>query len=126
VTTLRKLWASVRRQATNDVERRTPDKLPEPLAQTVLTGLEGKLDVWTRWAKRSERNALDIELAAASLRAERELQRFFGPRALRSVQSRSGESGSGTTVFTADRLFVAFLGRRAAMAITRKLSSNLK
>ena len=25
----------------------------------------------------------------------------------------------------ADRLFVAFLGRRAAMAVTRKVSSNL-
>jgi len=125
VTTLRKLWASVRRQATSDVERRTPDRLPEPLDQTVLAGLESKLDLWTRWAEGSERKEPDTELATASLRAEKELRRLFGARALQAVQSGSEEFGSGNTVFRADRLFVAFLGRRAAMAITRKLSSKL-
>jgi hypothetical protein len=124
VTTLRKLWNSVRHQSTTDVGRLTPDSLPETPEQRALAGLEGKLDVWTRWAKRSERDEPDRELAAASLRAEKELRRFLGAHALKTVQSWSGESCSGNIVFMADRLFVAFLGRRAAMAITRKVSDG--
>lgn len=124
MTIFRKLWVRLRRRSTDCVEQQTPDRLPEPLEQTALAGLESTLDLWTRWAKRSEPNEVDPQLAAASLRAEKELRRFFGLRALRVVQSRSGESGGGTIVFNADRLFVAYLGRRAAMAVTRKLYSN--
>jgi hypothetical protein len=82
------------------------------------------LNVWTRWGTRDEPNESDEELAVVGGRVETELRRFFGQDALQHVRSTSRKSGSGTVLFDADRLFVAFLGRRAAMAVTRKLYSD--
>lgn len=82
-----------------------------------MAGLEHKLDVLTSGAD---------SLAGAGKRVEAEVQRFFGAEALRGVQSAASASGSGTIVFAADRLLVTFLGRSAAMAITRKLYSDPK
>jgi hypothetical protein len=83
------------------------------------------LDVWTRWGKRTEGNESDEQLAVVCGRVETELERFFGQDGLQHVQSASCKSGNATILLAADRLFVAFLGRRAAMAVTRKLYSDL-
>lgn len=99
--------------------------LSDPLDLAGFAQLERTLDVWTRWGKRGEPAESDEKLAVVDPRVAAELQKFFGQNGLRHVESASCKSGSGTILFAADRLFVAFLGRRAAMAVTRKLYSDL-
>jgi hypothetical protein len=94
-----------------------PESLTELLELSALADLERKLDVLTRGGSPQ---------AKIGKRAEAEVKRFFGGEALRGIQSAASTSGNGTTVFAADRLLVTFLGRSAAMAITRKIYSDPK
>ena len=82
-----------------------------------MADLERKLDVLTGGGSPQ---------AKIGKRAEAEVQRFFGEEALRRMQAATATSETGTIVFAADRLLVTFLGRSAAMAITRKLYSDPK
>jgi hypothetical protein len=91
--------------------------VPEAVELSALAGLERRLDVLTRGGSAGD---------SVGKRAEVEVQRFFGREALQGILSASGNSGNGATVFAADRLLVTFLGRRAAMAITRKLYADPK
>ena len=100
----------------------------EPVGGIRLTAteLERVLSVWTRLVQ-SERDESDEQLAVVSRRVEKEVQTYFGQDALQRVQATRGKSGGGGNILlAADRLFVAFLGTRAAMAVTRKLHSNLQ
>ena len=106
-----------RRPALVAPESPAPEGMTEPLELSALADLERKLDVLTRGGS---------PRAKIGERAEVEVERFFGEEALRGIQSAAGTSGNGTTVFAADRLLVTFLGRSAAMAITRKLYSDPK
>jgi hypothetical protein len=94
-----------------------PESLTEPLELSALADLERKLDVLTGGGSPQTR---------IGKRAEAEVQRFFGGEALRGMQCAASTSENGTIVFAADRLLVTFLGRSAAMAITRKLYSDPK
>jgi len=120
---LHRLRARLRRASAEPAP--LPDEPDTPL--TPVAELERVLGVWTRWWMRGQGDEPDEQLALAGERAEAELQRFFGQRALQRVQAAcSASSDGGTMLLAADRLFVAFLGTRAAMALTRKLYSNLR
>jgi hypothetical protein len=124
MTWLRRPWVLLRKSA-------APAPLPEQVDAVRVeppAELERLLGVWTRWWAPSGNDESDDELAQVRRRAEAELRRFFGQDTLHRVQGDyGGESrGKGTVLLAADRLFVAFLGTRAAMAVTRKLYSNLK
>ncbi len=93
------------------------EDLMEPLELSALAELERKLDILTGEGSSQ---------AALGKRAEAEVERFFGDAALHDMQSAATGSGDATIVLAADRLLVTFLGRRAAMAITRKLYSGTK
>lgn len=129
---LRSLWARLRRRrgiAPRDrrVDPPAPDH-SEPLelrSFAEFAELERALDVWTRWWTRAEGDEPDEQLAVVGHRLETELQKFFGQETSERVQKAFAEYGRGTTLLAADRLFVAFLGRRAAMAVTRKIYSDL-
>jgi hypothetical protein len=116
------LWARLLR-------RPLPVELPpEPVDGIPLTAaeLERALGVWTRLV-RSEGDESDKPLAVVGPRVEKELQTYFGQDTLQLVRATRRDSGSGENILlAADRLFVAFLGTRAAMAVTRKLYSNLQ
>jgi hypothetical protein len=94
--------------------------------QLTAIELERVLGVWTRLVQ-SEGDESDEQRAVVGRRVEKELQTYFGRDALRRVQATHGDcGGGGNMLLAADRLFVAFLGTRAAMAVTRKLHSNLQ
>ncbi len=117
-----RLWERRRR-------RPCPAELPsERLDGILLTPaeLERVLGVWTRLVQ-NEGDEFDEQLAVMGRRVEKELQTYFGQDTLQRVQANPGVSGGGgTMLLAADRLFVAFLGTRAAMAVTRKLYFNLQ
>ena len=106
-----------RRPALVGPDSSAQESLQGPLELSVLADLERKLDVLTHGG------SLQAKLGQ---RAEAEVQRFFGGEAVRGIQSTASASENGTTVFAADRLLVTFLGRSAAMAITRKLYFDQK
>jgi hypothetical protein len=85
--------------------------------------LENTLNEWVEWWNSSGSEKSNERLHAAAQRAEKELEQYFGPGALE--QLKSSTSGDGRLIFEADGLIEAFLGKRAAMAVTRKLYSNL-
>ncbi len=122
---LRSLWARPARRPAVPVVPPRHGSPSEPPELAGLAQLERMLDVWTRWGKGGEPNESDEQLAVVGPRVAMEMQKFFGQNGLRHVESASGKSGGGAILFAADRLFVAFLGRRAAMAVTRKLYSDL-
>jgi hypothetical protein len=95
----------------------------DPVHLKTPSEFEHALDEWTRQWGPGNRDQADEQLAAMNRRAETELQRYFGDDALRLVQSAAGKPGNGPLLLAADRLFINFLGRRAAMAVTRKLYS---
>lgn len=102
--------------------------LPEPVDGIRLTAaeLERVLGVWTRLVQ-SDGDESDEQQAVLGQRVEKELQTFFGQDALQRLQVTRGDCGSGGNILlAADRLFVAFMGTRAAMAVTRKLYTNLQ
>lgn len=101
------------------------DELLQPIVSSALAELERSLDVWTMRETEREVPGPSKELAVVGQRVEAELGRFFGRDALRHIQPNAGETINGTGILFADRLFVAFLGRSAAMAVTRKLYSRL-
>ncbi len=111
------LGRQARRPALVAPDSSPPESSPEPLELSALADLERKLDVLTRGGSPQTN---------IGKRAEAEVQRFFGGEALRGMQSAASTSEDGTIVFAADRLLVTFLGRSAAMAITRKLYSDPK
>ena len=120
MTWLARLWGRL--------QSRPVDPPLEPVdgIQLTATELERVLGVWTRLVQ-SERDESDEQLAVVGQRVEKELQTYFGQDTLQRVQATRGNSGSGGNILlAADRLFVAFLGTRAAMAVTRKLQSNLQ
>jgi hypothetical protein len=110
------------------LRRRPVEVPPEPVDDIQLTAakLERALGVWTRLLQ-SEGDESDEQLAVVGPRVEKELQTYFGQDTVQRFQATRGDSGSGGNILlAADRLFVAFLGTRAAMALTRKLYSNLQ
>ena len=120
---LRSLWPRLAGRPSVAAVPPNHDSLSEPLDLAGLAELERKLATWTRWGKLGE--PTDEQLAVVVRRVATEMVRFFGQKGWRHVEPASGKSGKGTIPFAADRLFVAFLGRRAAMAVTRKLYSDL-
>jgi hypothetical protein len=124
VRQLRSLWARLARRHSAAAVPPNHDSLSEPVDLAGFAQLERKLDTWARWGRRGESTESDEQLAVVVPRVANEVERFFGQNGLRHVEPASGKSG-GTMLFAADRLFVAFLGRRAAMAVTRKLYSDL-
>ena len=102
------------------------ESLLGPLELSAFSELERKLDILTRSNPRPAGMATDDTQAWAGKRVEAEVQRYFGSEALQGIQSTANALGHGTIAFTADRLLVTFLGRSAAMAVTRKLYSNTK
>jgi hypothetical protein len=121
---LRDFWRLLCPSAAED-ETPVSDELLRPIASAALADLERNLDIWAMQGREREQREPSKELAVVGQRVEKELRRFFGRKALRYIQSSAGESVDGTAILFADRLFVAFLGRRAAMAVTRKLYSRL-
>ncbi len=122
MTRLARLWAKLPRRL------RSVELPPEPVNGIQLTAaeLERALGVWTRLV-RSESDESDKQLAVVRRRVEKELQTYFGQDTLERVRANRRDRGSGENILlAADRLFVAFLGTRAAMAVTRKLYSNLQ
>lgn len=124
MTWLDRFWA---RRQTSVLPAPVPEQ-PDDVPLTSTAELERLLGVWTRWWTRSRNDESDEQLALVGQRVEAELLRFFGQDALQRVQVACGgaSDGGGTIRLAADRLFVAFLGTRAAMALTRKLYSNLR
>jgi len=126
MTWLHRVWVRLRRRPTSALAAPAPEQ-PDAGPLTSPAELERVLGVWTRWWTRGQCEEFDEQLALAGQRVEGELLRFFGQDALQRVQGACGaSSGSGTILLTADRWFVAFLGTRAAMAVTRKLYSNFR
>jgi len=122
---LRDFWPFLlRRSAAKEEAPLSGGPLP-PIASAALADLKRSLDMWTVLARERETREPSKELAIVGPRVEEELRRFFGRKALQRIQSSAGEPVDGTVILSADRLFVAFLGRSAAMAITRKLYSRL-
>lgn len=121
---LRDFWRRPRRPAGGKEVAPLSDELLRPIASSALADLERNLDIWVRERKR-EGLEPSKELAIVGQRVEKELQRFFGHEVLQRISSTAGESVNGRDILFADRLFVAFLGRSAAMAVTRKLYSRL-
>jgi hypothetical protein len=117
------LWKRVRPSDSTEIAPPTGEVLPDPAHLTNIAELERALDGWTRHWAPGEREQPDAQLSAMSRRAETELRTFFGQDALQLVRSTAGQPGKGPLLLAADRLFVNFLGRRAAMAVTRKLYS---
>jgi hypothetical protein len=119
---LPRLWGRQRR-------RPRPVELPSERVDGILltdAELERVLGVWTR-SVQNEGGESDEQLAVVGRRVQKELQTYFGQDTLQRVQATLGNSGGGGSILlAADRLFVAFLGTRAAMAITRKLYFNLQ
>jgi hypothetical protein len=101
------------------------DELLRPIALSALADLERNLDIWAARERKRDGSEPSKELAVVGQRVEKELQRFFGHEVLQRLSSTAGESVNGRGILFADRLFVAFLGRSAAMAVTRKLYSRL-
>jgi hypothetical protein len=121
------LWVRLRRRqisAGTEPASESPDAAP----LTSAAELERVLGAWVRWWTRSRADESDQDLVQAGQRVEAELVRFFGQDTLQRVQGAccGASPGGGTIFLTADRLFVAFLGTRAAMAVTRKVYSNLQ
>jgi hypothetical protein len=115
---LRDLWTRPwRRSVLTPADQFSPECMQEAVELSALAGLERKLDVLTRGGAAG---------ASFGQRAEVEVERFFGGEAVRGIRSAAGNSEADTTVFAADRLLVTFLGRSAAMAITRKLYADPK
>jgi|SRR5579871_1737879 len=79
---------------------------------SALAAIERKLDILILGGDPGRR---------ISDRAELEVHRFFGAPAVHRIRSVAEAAENGATVVAADRLLVTFLGRSAAMAITRKL-----
>jgi hypothetical protein len=123
MTWLARLWGRLQRPRTVDPLLERVDGI-----QLTATELERVLGVWTRLVKSEgdESDESDEQRAVVGQRVEKELQTYFGQGALQRVQATLGSSGGGNILLAADRLFVAFLGTRAAMAVTRKLYSNLQ
>ncbi len=123
---LRNLWGRARALYRSEAAGDLPpsENLRELIATAAFADLEQRLEVWARWGTPRESHEPSKEFAIVSQRVEEELQRIFGQEALRGIQS-TCQSSNGTIVFAADRLFVEFLGRSAAMAVTRKLYSRL-
>jgi hypothetical protein len=122
MTWLARLWGRL-------LQRPHPMELPPvPVDGIQLTAaeLERVMGVWTRWWAQSEGDESDEQLAVMGRRVEKELQTYFGQDTWQRVQATKGNGGGGTILLAADQLFVAFLGTRAAMAVTRKLYSNLR
>ena len=114
-------WKRLRR-----LDADTPGhEAPSQPAFTAFTEIDRALEAWTRWWTRSEGDERDDQLIAVRRRAEKEVQKFFGKKMLRSVQLAGPRTREADLLLAADRLFVIFLGRRAAMAVTRKVYSNL-
>lgn len=96
------------------------------IRSAAISELERVMDVWSCWWTGTEHHP-DERLAVASRRVDTALQTFFGRQALLRLRASPGPSGSGGTILlVADRLFVALLGRRAAMAVSRKVYSDLR
>ena len=125
MTALLKLW-------TRFLRRQSPaaDSLPagdDSVRSAAISELERVMDVWSSWWTGTESQKPDEQLAVASRHVDTALQTFFGEQALLRLRAAPGQpSSAGTILLAADRLFVALLGRRAAMAVTRKVYSDLK
>ncbi len=122
---LRDFWPFLRRPSAAKEEPPLSGEPLPPIASAALADLKRSLDLWTVLARERETREPSKELAVVGQRVEGEVRRFFGREALRRIQPSAGEPVNGTGILFADRLFVAFLGRRAAMAVTRKLYSRL-
>jgi len=124
MTRLQKLWPRILLQPNHAVAP-LPTKA-DAVQLAARTELERVLGRWTRWCEPKESGASDEHLAIAGRRVDKALRTFFGQQAVLSIRAASDpSSGGGKILLSADRLFVAFLGRRAAMAVTRKIYSNL-
>jgi hypothetical protein len=86
--------------------------------------MENTLNQWIDWWRGAGEKESGERVAAR--RAENELEHYFGSRALAHLKAATAGSDERSIVFAADRLFEAFLGKRAAMALTRRLYSNLR
>jgi hypothetical protein len=115
----------LRRSSIADAEAPLSNETLQPIASAALAELERSLDIWMVRGREREAREPSKELAVDGQRVEAEVGRFFGREALQHVQSSASEPVNGTGILFADRLFVAFLGRSAAMAVTRKLYSRL-
>jgi len=116
---------------TRFLRRQSPaaDSLPagaDSVRSAAISELKRVMDVSSSWWTETEGQKPDGQLAVASRHVDEALQTFFGEQALLRLRAAPGPSGGGTILLAADRLFVALLGRRAAMAVTRKVYSDLK
>ena len=125
MTALLNLWARFLRRPSAFA-----DSFPagaDGVRKAAISELERVMDVWSSWWTGTEHHKPDEQLAVANRCVDTALQTFFGQQALLRLRASSGASGSsGRILLTADRLFVALLGRRAAMAVTRKVYSHLR
>ncbi len=120
-----KLWARILRQP-NEAVAPLSDKA-DAVQVAARTELERVLGIWTRWWERNESDGSDEQLASSVRRMDAALRTFLGQQALLRVRAASDPCGGrGRSLLAGDRLLVAFLGRRAAMAVTRKVYSNLR
>lgn len=100
------------------------DNSADPLAQSALADLERSLEVLIGGGEQRSCEKMRDKQIEVGKRIEADLRRFFGEKIWQGMPSGTASSGSGAMVLAADRLFVAFLGRSAGMAITRKLYSD--
>jgi hypothetical protein len=125
MTALPNMWARFLRRPAAATNSRPAGADAVRLA--AISELERVMDVWSCWWTGTENHKSDEQLAVASRHVDTALQTFFGQEALLRLRASSNLSGSsGTILLTADRLFVALIGRRAAMAVTRKVYSHLR
>lgn len=127
MTWMQRLRARLEQRRATAAPAPLPDE-PDGVTLTSPAELERLLTVWTRRWTRSRGKESDAQWGVARARVEAELRRFFGQGTLQRVQGacRGAPGGGGSLLLAADRLFVAFLGTRATMAVTRKLYSNLQ
>lgn len=104
--------------------RNSCDSSADYIEPPAMATMEITLEQWTEWWKCTDETKSNERLGLAVQRAESELERYFGLSVLKYVKSSTAKSGPGREIFAADRLFEAFLGKRAAIAMTRKLFSN--
>ena len=125
MTALLNVWARFLRRPAAATNLRPAGA--DAVRSAAISELERVMDVWSCWWTGTENHKPDEQLAVASRHVDTALQTFFGQQALRDLRASSGISGSsGTILLAADRLFVTLLGRRAAMAVTRKVYSHLR
>ena len=125
MTALLNLWARILRRPSAAADSRPAGA--DSVRTAAMSELERVMDVWSGWWTGAEHPKPDERLAVASRHVDTALQTFFGEEALLRLRASSKLSGStGTILLSADRLFVALLGRRAAMAVTRKVYSHLR